>query len=924
MDNEKRKLEADLRKAVGRAERGSSTNVETSASNVLAAIDKFILSWDQLLLDERSDGDVSDSESDIVQLPVDYLLEKFSCAAQILGYGNAVVREHVLATLQSVETNRCRQIVLDFLPATLPSVAQADEDDGNDGNAREASATRKQKKEVLSTLKLIFDDDASCLSQILHSLSMMTELRVIETTDGTQFVVEMLPKVPESDLHLAIQFLLKHIVDSEGARMAVESIRTELSLLEKTDISDMTAVAVIFGDFQYGDCQGSNLFLAEYVLMLETIFENHKTYLDARDQGAELEERIHLSTFDFAFILLNKRSSIVGERIEVIITDGIYEDLEVLPRLGPSRLADLVGRNNQCDNRSKPAFTSSSKIQDRTMGALVDFSMGLLLSPLRHSRTNNCETMFLGIQNFILEVLVVLDESLQRMFISSMIGVTNKLLTRSHHSNSSHNGNARSSDAIEKPQPQQTASLVCSNIYRILGAVVDQQPGCILEFHDDLVQSLKEDCLDFNNDETTLRNLCVLLTKMKAKHADKRTVEMHQLLICRTLLFSPSRDLSTSAAFNTRQRCVKGLVFAGTLIQDGNIHDSTLAIIWKFVAKLLSSPSHEMVHPEIGMHGVQIARLLHRKRSRPPTKEELFQCMTQVLSNSRLVQYCDDAKASKPKPGTLFWGYSKVPSFVCTDYPQRSFRKMIFCFNSFFRDENLWIHPSDWDLSCSWIFNLVDSYLAMGRTPKWIPHAWINGQFEIPLIAFQSIVGNVREKRIAEAIQMEFSVNEDFQNNNAWTSAALEKHLIELMKGIKKESAKHEVLRSAYRLAFSLLLTLSLSAAVLTNTFDHFKRTLQGDCAEVGKDERKEGYSLVEFQLLKIYDLNQKCQSMKRFFHFVASTSRKVTRRSSKKRARVSSSKSQSGTNSVSDLLLLFFIVTSQAIFPFSNVFVCS
>jgi hypothetical protein len=569
-----------------------------------------------------------------------------------------------------------------------------------------------------------------------------------------------------------------------------------------------------------------------------------------------------------------------------------------LPRLGPSRLAALVGQNVEHDNLSQSTFTSLPNIRDRTMGSLVDFSMGLLLSPLRHSRANICERKFVGIQGFILEMLVVLDDSLKRMFIGLIIGVTKKLLIRSDHLYPIHHGNARSSDLIEKSQ--QTVSLVCSNIYRILRAVLDQQPDCILEFHEDLVQVLKEDCFDMNHSETAMSNLCVLLTRMNAKDVNKQMAEMHQVLLCRTLLFSPSRDLSSSTTFTTRQRCVKGLVFASTLIHDRNINASTLVIIWKLLVKLIASPSHQMVHPQIGMHGVQIARRLHREQSRLPSIKERFEFMTQVLSNSRLVKYCDETTASKPNPGTLFLGYSKVPNFVSTGYTQRNYRKMIFCFNSFFHDENLWMNPSYWDLSCSWVFSLVDSYLAMGRTPKWIPHAWINGQFEMPIIVVQPILGTARGKRIAEAIQKEFALNEDFPNNTALASVTLEKHLVELMKGVKKLWAKNEVMRSAHRLALSLLLALSLSTAVLTNTFDHFKKASKVDLTEGGQEERNEGYSLVEFQLLKIYDLKLKCQSMQRFFHFVASTNRRVAQRSSKKKTRGSRSETQSIDNFVS------------------------
>jgi hypothetical protein len=903
MNQEKKKLEDELWKAVGRAEKGSSTSPQSSASDVLVAIDKFIRSWDELLLDAGHDDSGSDTGSDSVQLPVDFLLVKFSCAAETLGYGNVDLREQLLETLKSVGSSRCRQVVLDFLPATLPPAVHRDVDDGI---TREHSASRKQKKEVLSALKFVLDDDTSCMCQILRTLSIMTELGLMAARDGILFVVEILPKVPETDLHLVIQFLLKHIEDREDARIAVESIRVELSLLEKTDISDMAAVADLFGDFQNGDYQGSEFFLNEYVLMLEKIVKNHKTFHRANDKGMKLEHKERLSTFDFAFILLNNSSSIVGERIKTFIADGIYEDLQVLPRLGPSRLADLVGRNTLCQNRNEPAITLSSNVRDRVLASLVDFSMGLLLSPLRNSRTNDFEIMFLGTQEFILEVLVVLDESFQRMLISSMIGLTKKLLTHSSQSTQNHTGSTRSSDVIQKLQ--QTSLLVCSNIYKILGSVIDQQPGCILEFQDALIHLLKEDCLDFNNNESTLRNLCIVVTKLDAKYANKHTVEMQRLLTCRSLMFSPSRDFSSSAGITTRRRCVKGLIFADTLIQDRNIDDCALETIWSFVAKLLASPSSKMVHPEIGLHGLQIAQRLHREPSRSPTCKKLFQCITQVLTNSRVVRYCDDTKVGNQKADTLLLAYTKVPPFVSPDSPQRNFRKMKFCFNSFFCDEHAWMNPSYWERSCSWIFNLLDSYLAIGRTPKWIPQAWIRGQFEIPLIAVQSIAGSSREKRNVEAIQMEFAANKDFQNNTASASAGLEKHLIELIKGIKKHSTKVEVLRSVYRLAFSLLLALSLSAAVLTNTFDHFRRMLEGDSRERGQEDRKACYSLLEFQLLKIYDLKQKCRSMERIFHFVVTRNRRVARRSLKKRTRSSRGKIQFVETSVRSLLFQVYL----------------
>lgn len=902
MDVEKEKLEGDLRKAIGRAEKGCPT-ASPLATKILAAIDDFLIAWDRLLLDAGSDGDGSDDESGCLGFPVDFLLGRFSRVVQILRPGNAELRGRILATLRSVETSHCRQVVLDYLPATLSPAAQDDNDGGNDDSINESIASRKQKKEVLSTLKSVLEGDAGSLSQILQSLSLMVESGLMAARDAFRFIVDVLPKVPEIDFHRAIRFLMEHIEDSDDARIAVEAVRTELSLLEKTDISDMAAVAVVFDELQDGDRQGSTFFLDAYMLALEKIVENQNKNLvvNVLDDEKGVDHGGKLSTFDFALLLLNRSGSGVGKRIESVIVDRIYEDLEVLPPLVPSRLADLVGRNNPSEKCQEPAINSLSKIRDRILSSLVDFSLGMLLSPLHPYRTKDSDRIFMVTEGFVLEVFLVLDHSFQLLFLTSMIRITRRLLTQPELPSPNQNGITRVHDTRQKSQPPASqAPLVCSTIYRILGSVVDKKHDCIVQIQDTLFELLKEDSLDFTNAETALRNLCVVISKC-TKHVGRSTGETKLLLTCRTLLFSPSRNVALSGNSSSRKRCVKGLVLASMLIQDGNLCDAALKTIWGFVAKLLAPPSNRMVHPEIGLHGIEIARRLHGDPNRSRTAKEIFQCTTQALSNSRVVQYSDDTTTAKDKPDTTLMGNSKIPPFLSPrqDSLKRKFRKMIFSFGSFSRDENALVHPSNWDLSCSWLYNLVDSYLAMGRTAKWIPQAWISAQFEYPLVSVQSNLGNAREQRILEGIKLELAGDESFIEHSACTSTGLEKHLIELVRGIKKLSTRVEVLHYAYCLTFSLLLSMSLSAAVLTSTYDHFKRVLSEERIGEGRDERTEGCSLMQYQLLKMYDLKHKCRSMARFFRAVATRCQGGIRRSPKKRKKGSKGQTHPMGNAV-------------------------
>merc|ERR1712078_476656 len=95
-------------------------------------------------------------------------------------------------------------------------------------------------------------------------------------------------------------------------------------------------------------------------------------------------------------------------------------------------------------------------------------------------------------------------------------------------------------------------------------------------------------------------------------------------------------------------------------------------------------------------------------------------------SHSRIVQYPEGSSKQFTKQRNPILAYTEIPSFpTCNDQTvKRRFRKMIFCFNSFFNNVHL-SQPSSWYKSSLWIFELIDTYLVLGRTPKWNPRAWI-------------------------------------------------------------------------------------------------------------------------------------------------------------------------------------------------------
>ena len=117
-------------------------------------------------------------------------------------------------------------------------------------------------------------------------------------------------------------------------------------------------------------------------------------------------------------------------------------------------------------------------------------------------------------------------------------------------------------------------------------------------------------------------------------------------------------------------------------------------------------------------------------------------------------------------------------------------------------------------------------------------------------------------------------------------SVRMDKQFIELAKGMRKVSEREAVVDSISRFTLSMLLAISLSTAILCNTHDHFKVLLTEECGESRFEQKEEAFRLIHCQLVKIYDLKRRCQSMEHFFRNLGSSRSHVMLNRSKKRKR--------------------------------------
>jgi hypothetical protein len=937
MDIKKEKLERVLRRSVEQAEEELASSSSSSSSccrKVFEAISLFITKWDDLVEGEKEETDENDEGKEnpgkTQDIPRGYLRVTFcNMLSNLDPIEDAdLVREHILSTLQSIGTVECLTVYLEFLPAITRTFSRHDSysDTRNDGKSK------RIKKDIISCLKDVFETEPNSLSQILKSFSSILEEsksepgeQLLLSRDIFIFVIGLLPKVPETNLHIALQALIRYVDNASDARLAVDEMRKELALLEKTDISDMVSMAIAFDEAIQSTSKGDELFVEEYLAVVEELVDERKKKqlqsLSNTNGNGDIEKQ-QLLTFDFVMILLSKNQSPYRERILSMISDGFLVESGLLSDLCPSKLLELVDDegHNHITGTPDTSHPLDLSLRGRLLESLVDFSMAIvLLTPLHCSIKIGTERLFSNVQSVILRVIFALPHEFQLKLISTALDITEKLMKLMKESQ----------EKADKNEKEMNRDKICLNIYSLLVSVACKKSEILTSFQNRLVNHLISDLLTAIKNHDILETLCTIVTKLACK--DTRNGQIDLILICRALLFSPPIMVGTTKLLsqiheNSICRRIRGLVFTNSIISHCDLDETSYITVCKMVSRILVSPDSNicMLDPRIGILGIKIIRRLREQEKRNSlTGKELFNLMTNVLSNSRVVRYSDDSsKQFRTKSNTVL-AYSEIPPFLSPSVSatkRRKCRKMIFCFNALLpTNESAFTQFSNWKESSSWIFELFDSYLAIGRTTNWNPHPWIVSSFsvynktkysrrllsltffffssisspqfagiELPAISSTIHITGNKEIKLLEWMRSDFTRIDGSQNDGLSLSvSSMDKQFIELAKGIRKVSDKEAIVDSISRFTLSMLLAISLSTAVLCNTHDHFKGLLAEECGESGFEQKKEAFRLIHCQLVKIYDLKRRCQSLERFFRNLGSSrSHNVMYNRSKKRKR--------------------------------------
>lgn len=149
-------------------------------------------------------------------------------------------------------------------------------------------------------------------------------------------------------------------------------------------------------------------------------------------------------------------------------------------------------------------------------------------------------------------------------------------------------------------------------------------------------------------------------------------------------------------------------------------------------------------------------------------------------------------------------------------------------------------------------------------------------------------IRGTKELKLLEWMRSEFMTLRSSRKNNVTTVILkFEKQFTELIKGKRTVFEKESIVDSISRFTVSMLHAISLLAATLCNTHDHFKGVLGEEDQRLEDEHKKEeAFQMIHYQLNRIYELKEICQSIEPFFRKLGSNNGSFLHKRSKKRKR--------------------------------------
>lgn len=854
-----------------------------AALQMLSAVVSFLQSWDEL---ETNDASIFPSET---------VRDAFHFCLAEMGPGDAKVRATLLETISSLSTNETRQAVLDVMPWTVPV---------------ESTELEEATKQILDSLRKILQDDAQALLPVLGCLALLP-LSPKGRAEAWNVALSSLPVVSEADLPVLVRTLLCNVTNEEDATRALEALRTEFELLqsiendqdENNDEDDSISLLshVLLGAFQ--DRENGSLISKAYIDILNDVSIDEVQIADDSSSNAESPPFLVLDAIAVLALYQNR-----DQKTDMESLADTWMEHDTFPFSAFLLLLDTISLQSRHD-------TETPSLSNRLVPPLLSLAMFLLLAPVRIGTLGNQRN---DLQRFIIELHRCLDDDNQAELVQCLLHLGEETTRDRERVADTANGQVVRRENSGISTQREGLKMVAGAIYSLLKQVAITSRGSVARFKDTLVGRL----LSLTNDGTpddlkSTHDLCSLLTGLVdptntelGGEAGIATSEM--MILLQKLLFtaSYSADRRTKGESSLDVgRIIRGLMLATELLQSDLFSRSDKECIHQWVHRILLPSTRRTVDPEIGSCGLRFLSAWSTYQQsastativdRPMGDEkvfDMFQSFKMILANTGLIQMQSLYLERRKRQDETVLGYTSIPaqfSMTFDSSGKRKKRDMIFCVYSYVRASNAQ-HPSRWGDLTTWVYNLVDMYLTMGREgtnngsrernrkgrPQWLPDGWLEASLELPNLNLSVAKTGRKSGTGAKVLSSELCTHEVSFDLETVPKSVCSEVANGLCEG-KTVDQMHMQVESVLLVTLSFLLGAGLSAAVLRNTYAHLLNLDDMNGNESNEEDmrrRHEIVKLIQYQVMKIYDLRRKTETSLRLLEALEASIRKASLR---------------------------------------------
>jgi hypothetical protein len=747
---------------------------------------------------------------------------------------NGLLREALLNVLPQLKRQNTRQVVLDFLPVCV----QEEEEETDE--------------KVLQTLRTVMQQDETSHLPVLRCLSALP-LDCTGHQEAFELSLKIMVNASEKDLFTVVQIMLRHVRTKAEAAKAWNALRDKLQSTNENDpqqnepggeAAERLPASVLKS---FRDVENGELLIKSY---LQTLSET---------------EVVRCLYLDMAVLLVLSQHPDHTEAVDQIfdawLTRGTFP-FETMERLVK------VGQQSR----------EQSVLDQHVVPSLLRLAIFLLLAPARISVSVHVRE---SIQSLVLQLHQGFDTERQEELVQSLFLLCEEISAVSSLKNAdAPRGRKRKRNEAEDVEARRW---IHGSVNAILLRLAETFPGDLVRCKASLIRHL---ALSVPNGQQQTRELCCIVARLVSDRSDGfHSSEVMMLL--QKLLFSSTAG-PTKGDSST---LVRGLWLATELIRSSSLNPRDKECIREWVLRLLLPATRRMVDPELGSPGLSFLKAW--MQSDESQAKNFFQHFKMILANTGLIQMLKNYE--KTRKDNVIIGYTRSPSeFIASESPLKT-RDMLFCVNFFLRHNDMTC-PSRWRHAIQWVFELVDTYLRLGRqkTPNWRPHGWLTAAIEFPAIALPKDIPKRKQQMFTEWMNANFN---DFSlSHDMLEAGGLPSEIADAIISTLSVKRLGQFQDSVFHLTLALLTGCILSAAVLKNTFDHLK-TLS-DTGSQPSSAYNEVMDLIKLQLMKMYDLRSKSIAADAFLGCLHSALRRLI---SKKNAATTAEWDEESDDSQSD-----------------------